>query len=234
MKETPIRLKNLTSHKNLNGKNILPSIDIVANNLKDYCCTETVIAIGASTGGIEAIRKILIDLPAKMPPIVIVQHLPKSYTSLLVSRLNQLTKLTVIEATQGQLLESSHVYISPGDKHMLVKKESDGFHINLDDSDLVCYHKPSVEVLFRSMAREVQSSGLGIILTGMGYDGAKGLKMMRNAGAYTIAQDEKTSIVFGMPKKAIAIDAVNEVLPINLISNHLTSTLNARRLPMTS
>ena len=180
------------------------------------------IAIGASTGGTEAIKETLLPLPVAMPPIVIVQHMPAGFTKSFAERLDNLLPHTVIELTQRSVLEPGHIYIANGSEHMLVTKHNNGqLFAYCEDSEPVNRHKPSVDTLFYSVAEQCPTQSIGVILTGMGMDGAQGLKSMQTNGAQTIAQDEKTSIVWGMPRAAAELNAVDEVLPLNRISQRL-------------
>ncbi|MDA3845489.1 MAG: CheB methylesterase domain-containing protein [Vallitaleaceae bacterium] len=226
---TPNKLE-LSNSKNPYGRLFINTLNDITQELEDYYCNETVIAIGASTGGIKAIETILEKLPDNMPPIVIVQHLPKRHTDSLARRLDIISALHVSEAKHNDQLLSGHVYIAPGDQHMTIKKIKGKLHIQLDDGPLVCYQKPSVEVLFNSMAAVVKDKGFGIILTGMGSDGANGLKNMKDCGAHTVAQDEATSIVFGMPRRAIELGAAPITLPIHNISRNIVDKLRDNRL----
>ncbi len=180
--------------------------------------TEKIIAIGASTGGTEAIKDILMDMPANAPGIVITQHIPKAFSTPFSKRMNEASKMTVGEAKDGQQIIPGHVYIAPGDQHLLVERSGARYICCLSDGPLVSRHKPSVDVLFRSVAQNVGKNALGIMLTGMGDDGARGMSEMHEAGAYTIAQDENTSVVWGMPGEAVKLNAVDTILPLNSIA----------------
>jgi two-component system chemotaxis response regulator CheB len=181
------------------------------------------IAIGASTGGTEAIRALFESLPAAVtpPPLVVAQHMPEPYTRMFAERLDKGSALQVKEASHGDRLLAGHALIAPGNRHLLVKRDGDGFSVALDDGPRVMRHRPSVDVLFRSVAAAAGRSALGILLTGMGHDGAEGLLALRRTGAPTIAQDESTSVVFGMPKEAIALGAAARVLPLPEIAQCL-------------
>ena len=183
--------------------------------------TETVIAIGASTGGTEALRVLLQGFPADCPGIVIVQHMPEMFTKQFAQRLNSLCKVTVKEAENGDKVLRGHVLLSPGGKHMMLKRSGAVYHVEVVDGPLVNRHKPSVDVLFRSVARYAGKNVIGAILTGMGDDGAKGMLEMKEAGAYTIAQDEQSCVVFGMPKEAIKQGGVDKILPLLDISKNI-------------
>lgn len=183
------------------------------------------IAIGASTGGTEAIYNILKKLPPIMPGIVIVQHIPPVFSRMFAERLDSQTNLNVKEAQTGDRVEPGQVLIAPGDRHMRIKKADTGYKAECFPGDKVNGHCPSVDILFESVAKECGSSSLGIILTGMGYDGAKGLLAMRRKGARTIGQDQSSSVVYGMPKVAFETGAVEKQVPLNNIPRILCSML---------
>jgi len=187
-----------------------------------------IIAIGASTGGTEAIYSLLKSLPTGTPGIVIVQHIPPVFSRMFAERLNNSTQLKVKEARTGDYVEKGHVLIAPGDEHMRVKKISGRYKIECVKGEKVNGHCPSVDVLFESVAKECGSNAIGIILTGMGYDGAKGLLSMRRKGARTIGQDEKSSVVYGMPKVAYEIGAVEKQVPLADIPRAIYSILSSR------
>jgi two-component system chemotaxis response regulator CheB len=180
--------------------------------------TERVICIGASTGGTESLRVVLEALPADSPGVVIVQHMPEKFTAAFAQRLNGLCHVEVKEAADGDTVLRGRVLIAPGDRHMLLQRSGARYYVSVKDGPLVARHRPSVDVLFRSAARFAGSNAVGIIMTGMGDDGAKGLAEMKQAGAFTVAQDEATSVVFGMPKEAIALGAVARVVPLGQIA----------------
>lgn len=180
--------------------------------------TEKVIAVGASTGGTEALRIFLEALPADSPGIVIVQHMPEMFTRSFANRLNTICKITVKEAQKGDTVLRGHALIAPGNRHLLVKRSGARYYVDINDGPPVNRHRPSVDVLFRSVAQYAGRNSMGILMTGMGDDGAKGLLEMKTAGALTIAQDEKTSVVFGMPKEAIRIGAAMKVLALEDIA----------------
>jgi two-component system chemotaxis response regulator CheB len=180
--------------------------------------TETVVCIGASTGGTESLRSLLEVLPADSPPILIVQHMPEMFTAAFARRLNSLCAVEVKEAADGDTALRGRVLIAPGDHHMLLQRSGARYYVGVRDGPLVSRHRPSVDVLFRSAARFAGANALGIIMTGMGDDGARGLLEMKQAGAQTVAQDEATSVVFGMPKEAIALGAVDRVLPLDALA----------------
>ncbi|NVO12452.1 MAG: chemotaxis response regulator protein-glutamate methylesterase [Rhodoplanes sp.] len=180
--------------------------------------TETIVCIGASTGGTESLRALLEVLPADSPPILIVQHMPEKFTAAFAKRLDGLCAVEVKEAADGDTALRGRVLIAPGDRHMLLQRSGARYYVSVKDGPLVSRHRPSVDVLFRSAARFAGANALGIIMTGMGDDGARGLLEMKQAGAHTVAQDEATSVVFGMPKEAIALGAVDRVLPLGSLA----------------
>jgi two-component system chemotaxis response regulator CheB len=179
--------------------------------------TERIIAIGASTGGTEAIKEVLIRMPPDTPGIVITQHIPKLFSGAFARRVDACCQVSVCEAEDGQQILRGHAYIAPGDMHLLVERDGARYVCRLDEGPPVNRHKPSVDVLFRSVAQQAGRNAIGVILTGMGKDGALGLKEMRDAGSRTIAQDEATSIVWGMPGEAVAVGGAADVLPLDNI-----------------
>jgi two-component system, chemotaxis family, protein-glutamate methylesterase/glutaminase len=181
--------------------------------------TEKVVVIGASTGGTEALRVVLEALPADSPGIVIVQHMPENFTRAFAGRLNGLCRITVKEAEDNDTVFSGRALIAPGNRHALLKRSGARYYVEIKDGPLVCRHRPSVDVLFRSAARYAGKNALGIIMTGMGDDGARGLLEMSQAGAPTVAQDENTCVVFGMPQVAIRLGAAGRVLPLESLAN---------------
>jgi two-component system chemotaxis response regulator CheB len=180
--------------------------------------TETVIVVGASTGGTEALRVFLESLPLDAPAIVIVQHMPENFTAAFARRLDTLCRVTVKEAGSGDSLIRGRALIAPGNRHCMLKRSGARYYVEIKDGPLVSRHRPSVDVLFRSAARYAGKNAIGIIMTGMGDDGASGMAEMKEAGAHTIAQDEKTSVVFGMPNEAIKRGAVDDVLSLDAIA----------------
>ncbi len=183
--------------------------------------SDKLIVIGASTGGTEAIKSILQSLPPESPGVVIVLHMPKMFTNQYALRLDSICKVRVKEAEHGDPVVKGQVLIAPGDQHVLIQRQEANNVVQLHDSPAVNRHKPSVDVLFKSAALQVGKRAIGILLTGMGADGAQGLLEMKDAGAYTIAQDEHTSVVFGMPKEAIKKNAASKVLPIDKIAGEI-------------
>ena len=184
--------------------------------------TERIVAVGASTGGTEALRILLEALPADAPGIVIVQHMPAGFTTSFAKRLDELCRVSVKEAQNRDRVLRGQVLIAPGDKHMLLHRSGAQYLVEVRDGPLVSRHRPSVDVIFRSAARAAGGNALGIIMTGMGDDGAKGLMEMRSAGALTIAQNEETCVVFGMPKEAIKLGAAQAVLPLEKLAAEIT------------
>ncbi len=180
--------------------------------------TEIVVAVGASTGGTEALTTFLKAMPVDCPGIVIVQHMPEKFTTSFANRLNEICKISVKEAANGDAVIRGHALIAPGNYHLLLKRSGARYYVEVREGPLVNRHRPSVDVLFRSTARYAGANAIGIIMTGMGDDGAHGLKEMKEAGAKTIAQDEQTCVVFGMPKEAIKLGAADLVLPLEQIA----------------
>jgi two-component system chemotaxis response regulator CheB len=189
--------------------------------------TEKLIFIGASTGGTEATKEVLIGLPADSPAVVITQHMPPGFTRNYAARLDGLCKISVKEASDGERILPGHAYIAPGGMHLSVERSGANYIARVQDGEPVNRHKPSVEVLFKSAARVVGPNAIGIMLTGMGADGAKAMREMKDAGAYCVAQDEASCVVFGMPREAINAGAVQEVLPLTRISQHVLDHLRA-------
>lgn len=183
--------------------------------------TEMVVCVGASTGGTEALREMLEALPANAPGIVIVQHMPEKFTAAFAKRLNSLCEVEVKEAVDGDPVLRGHVLIAPGDQHILLERQGARYYVSVKTGPLVSRHRPSVDVLFRSAARAAGGNAMGVIMTGMGDDGARGMEEMKQAGAFTVAQDEATSIVFGMPKEAIARGGVDRVVPLDQIAREI-------------
>ena len=188
--------------------------------------TDCVIGIGASTGGVEALREILVKLPVRMPPILIAQHMPPGFTETFAKRLDSICQIGVCEAEDGQPACHGMAYIAPGGRHLSVARRLNGYQLRVTDEPPVNRHRPSVDPLFRSIARVAGSRAIGVMLTGMGADGAEAMLEMKKSGAHTIAQDEATSVVFGMPRQAIALGGVREVLALGDMAQRLV-TLSA-------
>jgi two-component system chemotaxis response regulator CheB len=218
--ELILKVKIASSAKVLKVNTEIMSKKIESNLVTDK---GKIIAIGASTGGTEAIFNILKRLSADIPGIVIVQHIPPNFSKMFADRLNTSTSLEVKEAKTGDYIDKGRVLIAPGDKHMIVKRLGEKYRVECFDEEKVNGHCPSVDVLFESVAKEVGKNAIGIILTGMGYDGAKGLLSMRQKGARTIGQDEKSCVVYGMPKVAYNIGAVEKQVPLENIANTIVS-----------
>ncbi len=179
--------------------------------------TEKVIVIGASTGGTEALKSLLEAMPLDAPGIVIVQHMPELFTRAFAARLDGICAITVKEAESNDTVLRGRALIAPGNHHMLLRRSGARYFVEIKEGPLVCRHRPSVDVLFRSAARYAGPNAVGVILTGMGDDGARGMREMKDAGAFNIAQDEATSVVFGMPREAIKLNAVDKILPLGQI-----------------
>ncbi len=189
--------------------------------------TDTVIAIGASTGGTEAIRELLEVLPPNTPPIVVTQHMPEKFTKTFADRLDSLCRISVKEAENGDSVLPGHALIAPGNYHMTLTRSGARYSVRLNQDPPVNRHRPSVDVMFRSVAEHAGANSIGVILTGMGADGAAGLLEMKRAGAYTIAQDEDSCVVFGMPKEAIRLGGVDKVLPLSQIPSSVLVRVRA-------
>lgn len=189
--------------------------------------TEKLICIGSSTGGTEAVKEILVNMPADSPGIVITQHMPPGFTTSFAARLNGLCKITVKEAVHGERILPGHAYIAPGGKQFRIDRSGANYVAVVEDGEPVNRHKPSVEVLFRSCAQVVGPNAFGIMLTGMGNDGAKAMREMKDAGSYNYVQDEASCVVFGMPREAIAHGAADEVLPLTSIAPTLLTRLRS-------
>jgi two-component system chemotaxis response regulator CheB len=187
--------------------------------------TEQIVCIGASTGGTESLREVLTALPADTPGIVIVQHMPEKFTAAFAQRLDGLCQIDVKEAEDGDAVLPGRALIAPGNRHLLLERRGARYHVTIKDGPLVSRHRPSVDVLFRSAARCAGPNAVGIIMTGMGDDGAHGLLEMKNAGAATVAQNEETCVVFGMPKEAIALGAAARIVALSAIPREI---LNVR------
>ncbi|HEY6872329.1 MAG TPA: chemotaxis response regulator protein-glutamate methylesterase [Geobacteraceae bacterium] len=183
--------------------------------------TERVVVVGASTGGTEALRVFLEALPADSPGIVIVQHMPEQFTAAFARRLDGLCRVTVKEAQENDSVVPGRALIAPGNRHTLLRRSGARYYVEVKDGPLVCRHRPSVDVLFRSAAGAAGRNAVGVIMTGMGDDGARGMRELKDAGAATIAQDEATSVIFGMPREAIRRGAVDRVLPLPMIAGEV-------------
>ena len=187
-----------------------------------------VLVIGASTGGTQAIESVLRGLPPLSPGTLIVQHMPEQFTTSFAQRLNQICRMEVREARDNDLIGPGVALVAPGNRHMLLQQSGGRYWVRIKDGPAVNHHRPSVDVLFQSVARSAGSSAIGVLLTGMGNDGAKGLLAMHEMGAYTLAQDEQTCVVFGMPREAIRLEAVDNVMPIQHIPRAIVSYLQTQ------
>jgi len=208
--------------RNQEGSSVLVALPSLGSRIST---TEKVIAVGSSTGGTEAIKELLVRMPADAPGILIAQHMPQAFTKSFANRLDGLCKIKVIEAEGNERILPGHAYIAPGHSHLLLKRSGANYMTELSQSAPVNHHRPSVEVLFRSVAQYAGKNAIGIMLTGMGKDGAVGMLEMRQAGAYNLAQDEASCVVFGMPREAIAVGAVDEVVPIQEMTQRVLSKL---------
>lgn len=188
---------------------------------------DRMIAIGASTGGTEAIKEVLMRLPADTPPIVITQHIPEAFSAPFARRMNTISEMEVCEAKDGQKILHGHAYIAPGDRHLLVISNGDGYVCQLSDKPRVNRHRPAVDVMFRSVAQNVNTHTVGVILTGMGADGAEGMKELHEAGAFTVVQDEETSVVWGMPGASVKLGGVDSILPLSKVAGEIIKRINS-------
>jgi len=192
---------------------------------RHFKTTDKLVALGASTGGTEAIREVLEAMPADSPAMVITQHIPEAFSKPFSERMNRCSAMTVSQAVDGEQIVPGHVYIAPGDRHLLVVRDGARFRCRLNDGPPVNRHRPSVDVLFRSVAQNIGPNAVGVLLTGMGDDGAEGMKEMREAGAHTLVQDEKTSVVWGMPGAAVGMGAACEIVPLPEIARGIGKVL---------
>ena len=196
---------------------------------ESFQTTEQIVAVGASTGGTEALRIFLQAMPYDAPGIVIVQHMPQHFTKAFATRLNGICRLSVKEAADGDTVIPGRALIAPGNQHMLLKRSGTRYYVQIKDGPLVCRHRPSVDVLFRSVARYAGMNAIGVILTGMGDDGARGMLEMKSAGATNLAQDEASCVVFGMPHEAIKLGGVAKILPLEKLSEEAMRIYRNRR-----
>jgi len=202
-----------------------------AQSVPARAISERLVCIGASTGGTEAIREVITRLPAEFPPVMMVQHMPEMFTGSFANRLDSLSALRVKEAEHGEMLKPGHAYLAPGHSHLLLAKRGASYYCELSKADPVNRHRPSVDVLFDSVARLVGATALGVLLTGMGKDGARGLLAMREAGSWTLAQDEASCVVYGMPREAALIGAAAEIAPLNDVARRIIAQLARGRTP---
>lgn len=220
-----IKVKIASIAKVRNSKSLITSQQIVGKVNNN---SNSIIAIGASTGGTEAIFEVVKNFPADMPGIVITQHMPPVFTNIYAKRLNNTCNMEVKEAETGDAIIPGRILIAPGDYQMVVDKRGSNFIVECFKGEKVNGHCPSVDVLFNSVAKKLNGNAIGVILTGMGYDGAKGLLNMRKSGCYTIGQDEQSSVVYGMPKVAYNINAVDRQVSLKSIPNVIYSVLGSR------
>ncbi len=190
---------------------------------RHFKTTDTIVALGASTGGTEAIKEVLVKMPADAPGIVISQHIPEAFSGAFSKRMNSCSAMTVYEAHDGQQVLPGHVYIAPGNHHLLIERNGARFICRLNDGPAVNRHRPSVDVMFRSVAQNIGHNAIGVLLTGMGNDGAEGMKELHDAGARTVVQDENTSVVWGMPGEAVKLGCVDSVLSLDAIPEKIIS-----------
>lgn len=202
---------------------------VLPSTISRVAATEKVIMIGSSTGGTEALKEVLCRLPADSPGILIAQHMPEAFTRSFAQRLDSLCKIHVVEARGGERVLPGHAFLAPGHSHLLLKRSGANYVTELSDAPPVNRHRPSVDVLFRSAANVAGSNAVGVILTGMGKDGAAGLLEMKNAGARTFAQDEASCVVFGMPREAIALGAADEVVSLHDMASRVLASLGSER-----
>jgi two-component system, chemotaxis family, protein-glutamate methylesterase/glutaminase len=196
-----------------------PPVGMISKSLLET--TQKVIAIGASTGGTEALKEVLTSMPLTIPGIVVVQHMPAHFTKAFAERLNNCCQIEVREAKEGDSVLNGQALIAPGNFHMLLRRSGARYFVNIKDGPFVHHQRPAVDVLFNSVAQYAGANAIGVIMTGMGADGAKGMLTMKGAGARTIAQDEASCVVFGMPKEAIKLGAVDRIIPIDLIPQEI-------------
>jgi two-component system chemotaxis response regulator CheB len=207
---------------------LVPRTDAPVRPLALTKTTNQILAIGASTGGTVAIETVLKSLPRNTPGCVITQHMPALFTKSFADRLNGLCELTVKEAEDGDSVVPGTALIAPGDKHLLLRRDGARYYVNVKDGPPVNRHRPSVDVMFRSVAQTAGKNAIGVIMTGMGADGAKGLLIMKEAGAYTLAQDEKSSVVYGMPKVAFELGAAHEVMSLDAFASRIVELAHER------
>ncbi|BDV43642.1 chemotaxis response regulator protein-glutamate methylesterase 1 [Geotalea uraniireducens] len=221
-----LRKPPATVHLSVERKNTADAI--LPARTGSFATTEKIIAIGASTGGTEALKEFLVGMPADGPAIMITQHMPEAFTRTFAKRLNGLCRIAVKEAEPGERLLPGHAYIAPGNRHLLLTRNGANYVAEINDGPPVSRHRPSVDVLFRSVANCAGKNAVGIIMTGMGDDGASGMLEMYERGAFTMAQDEQSCVVFGMPKEAIAKGGVSEIVPLAEMSRRLLAVLLAQ------
>jgi len=205
-------------------ESLIPSPATITKSLSET--TQKVIAIGASTGGTEALKEVLMNTPVNSPGIVIVQHMPAKFTTAFAERLNKMCRIEVREAKDGDSVLNGRALIAPGNFHMLIRRNGAKYFVTVKDGPLVHHQRPAVDVLFKSVSQYVGANAIGVIMTGMGADGATGLRAMKDAGAKTIAQDEASCVVFGMPKEAIKLGGVDKTVPLDRIASEIVHFIN--------
>jgi len=220
-----IKIASRVDVQGYKNKHINPAVKTVQKVTGLSHTANKIIAIGASTGGTEALRKVLMAMPVTAPGIVVVQHMPERFTKMFADRLDELSALKVSEAVTGDTVKAGHVLIARGGQHLQLVRSGAEYKLICRDGAKVCGHKPSVDVLFRSVARYVGANAIGVMLTGMGNDGADAMLKMREAGARTLAQDKNTSVVFGMPKEAFERGGAEELVPLEKIPQHIKRLL---------
>lgn len=218
-KVRPVSIANQQIKKKLNADAVIRR----PGSFNHFQTTDSIIAIGASTGGTEAIKEILMAMPSSAPGTVITQHIPATFSASFALRMDKASAMKVCEAQDGQQILPGHVYIAPGDRHLLIVRDGARYHCKLNDGPMVNRHKPAIDVLFRSAAQSAGGNVIGVLLTGMGDDGAQGLKELHDVGAVTIAQDKVSSVVWGMPGAAVKLGAVDSVLPLNMVADAIMS-----------
>ena len=224
------RVRRLSSLVNEPAPKLTADVMLSQSKLtENFQTTEKIIAVGASTGGTEALRIFLQGLPYDAPGIVIVQHMPQHFTAAFAKRLNGICRITVEEAADGDTVIPGRALIAPGNMHMMLKRSGTRYYVQVKDGPLVCRHRPSVDVLFRSAARYAGKNATGVIMTGMGDDGARGMLEMKNAGAINLAQDEESCVVFGMPQEAIKLGGVAKVLPLESLADETMRVYRLRK-----
>ncbi len=223
-----IRAAANSKPKSRNASSANPSTGLHSSSLVTIgSSTEKLIIVGASTGGTEAIKDFLVELPPDCPGIVITQHMPEKFTKSFADRLDSLCRISVKEAEHGDRILPGHAYIAPGHSHLLVKRSGANYVCELSDSPPFNRHRPSVDILFRSAAAHVGKNAIGVILTGMGKDGAAGMREMKDSGAYNFAQNEESCVVFGMPKEAILAGGVDEVVSLSEMARKVMSNISS-------
>jgi len=215
----PLAKPTINSEPKLTADAILAKSSIKSQSM--IVTTEKIVVVGASTGGTEALRVFLESFPADCPGIVIVQHMPEHFTASFAARLNELCQINVKEAADNDTVVRGRALIAPGNRHILLKRSGARYYVEIKDGPLVSRHRPSVDVLFRSAARYAGKNCVGVIMTGMGDDGARGMREMKDAGSFNIGQDEETSVVYGMPKEAYKLGGVDSVVPLQNIAREV-------------